>query len=184
MKQKSYPPAKKQRRGPAPSTRKTPSREPVPPVQDTPAINPKNIVNSVSKAFKVLQAFDADRQELSVNEVASATNLDRGTAFRLVHTFVSLGYLRQVPVRRYRLTLKCLELGFLALPSTVPTQFFWNASIQVCRGTILTGGRVGVFELTAPRWDTACWLSFRKRSRFRLWKALSASSFPRKHWSI
>jgi IclR family pca regulon transcriptional regulator len=115
MKQRSSQPAKKQRRRPATSTRKTPSIERVPPRLDTPADNPKNVVNSVSKAFKVLQAFDADRQELSVSEVASATNLDRGTTFRLILTFVSLGYLRQVPIRRYRLTLKCLELGFLAL---------------------------------------------------------------------
>jgi IclR-like helix-turn-helix domain-containing protein len=91
MKQRSYQPTKKQRRRPAPSTRKTPSIERVPPLLDTPADNPKNVVNSVSKAFKVLQAFDADRQELSVSEVASATNLDRGTAFRLILTFVSLG---------------------------------------------------------------------------------------------
>jgi IclR family pca regulon transcriptional regulator len=77
--------------------------------------NPKNVVNSVFKAFKVLQAFTSDAQALTVNEVAVAAALDRGTAFRLIHTLVALGYLAPTPVRRFRLTLKCLELGFLAL---------------------------------------------------------------------
>jgi IclR family pca regulon transcriptional regulator len=145
MKQKSYPAAKKQRRRPAPSARKTPSREPVPPVRDTPANNPKNIVNSVSKAFKVLQAFDADRQELSVNEVASAANLDRGTAFRLVHTLVSLGYLRQVPVRRYRLTLKCLGLGFLAL-SDQDLRTHARPLLQACVPNLVDAASLGALD--------------------------------------
>ena len=79
------------------------------------ADNPKNVVNSVAKAFRVLQAFSPTQQTMTVSEVAVASGMDRGTAFRLLHTLVSLEYLRQVPVRRFRLTLKCLELGFLAL---------------------------------------------------------------------
>ena len=145
MKQKSYSPAKKQRRRPAPSTRKAPLREPPPPVRDTPADNPKNVVNSVAKAFKVLQAFQADRQELSVNEVASAANLDRGTAFRLIHTFLSLGYLRQVPIRRYRLTLKCLELGFLAL-SDQDLRTHARPLLQACVPDLVDAASLGALD--------------------------------------
>ena len=80
------------------------------------ASNPKNVVQSVAKAFAVLRAFDGSRPDLTIAEVAARAGLDRGTAFRLVHTLVGLGYLRPVPGdRRYRLTLKCLELGFTAL---------------------------------------------------------------------
>lgn len=82
-----------------------------------PADNPKNVVNSVVKAFSVLHAFTASTPALTVSEVALATGMDRGTTFRLVHTLVSLDYLRAVPGRRFSLTLKCLELGFLALSS-------------------------------------------------------------------
>jgi IclR family transcriptional regulator, pca regulon regulatory protein len=145
MKQRSYQPTKKQRRRPAPSTRKTPSIERVPPRPDTPADNPKNVVNSVSKAFKVLQAFDADRQELNVSEVAGATNLDRGTAFRLIHTFVSLGYLRQVPIRRYRLTLKCLELGFLAL-SDRDLRSHARPMLQECVPDVVDAASLGTLD--------------------------------------
>jgi IclR family pca regulon transcriptional regulator len=78
--------------------------------------NPKNQVQSVAKAFSVLQAFGRDLPELTIAEVAARAGLDRGTAFRLIHTLVGLGYLRPVPDgRRFRLTLKCLELGFSVL---------------------------------------------------------------------
>ena len=78
--------------------------------------NPKNFVNSVAKVFSVLKAFDASLPELTVSEVAARAGLDRGTTFRLVHTLCQLGYLASVPRgRRYRLTLKCLELGYTPL---------------------------------------------------------------------
>ena len=78
--------------------------------------NPKNQVQSVAKAFAVLRAFGPDLPELTVAEVAARAGLDRGTAFRLIHTLVGLGYLRAVPDnRRFRLTLKCLELGHSVL---------------------------------------------------------------------
>ena len=76
----------------------------------------KNIVQSAAKAFAVLRAFDAERPELTITEVAGRAGLDRGTAFRLIHTLIALGYLASVPKsRRFRLTLRCLELGFAAL---------------------------------------------------------------------
>jgi IclR family pca regulon transcriptional regulator len=78
----------------------------------------RNFVYSVVKAFAVLQAFDASLPELTITEVAARAGLDRGTSFRLTHTLLDLGYLAAVPgTKRYRLALKCLELGFLALSS-------------------------------------------------------------------
>jgi len=76
----------------------------------------KNVVQSAGKVFAVLRAFDAEHPELTNSEVAGRAGLDRGTAFRLIHTLISLGYLAAVPgSRRFRLTLKCLELGYAAL---------------------------------------------------------------------
>lgn len=80
------------------------------------ADNPKNQVQSVAKVFSVLRSFTADHPEQTLAEVAARSGLDRGTAYRLVHTLADLGHLRAVPeTRRFRLTLKCLELGFAAL---------------------------------------------------------------------
>ena len=84
--------------------------------EQTTSDNPKNQVQSVAKAFAVLKAFSPGLPELTAAEVAARAGLDRGTAFRLIHTLVGLGYVRAVPDnRRFRLTLKCLELGFSAL---------------------------------------------------------------------
>lgn len=78
--------------------------------------DPKSTVQSVAKVFAVLGAFASGDSALTITEVAAASGLDRGTAYRLVNTLASLGYLASVPqTRRYRLTLKCLDLGYAAL---------------------------------------------------------------------
>lgn len=79
-------------------------------------ISPKNTVQSVAKVFAVLKAFDSSLPELTVSELGARAGLDRGTTFRLVATLCQLGYVAPVPQsRRYRLTLKCLELGYTVL---------------------------------------------------------------------
>lgn len=76
----------------------------------------KNTVQSAAKIFAVLRAFDTQAPELTISETAARAGLDRGTAFRLIHTLELLGYLAAVPnSRRFRLTLKCLELGYSVL---------------------------------------------------------------------
>ena len=78
--------------------------------------DPKNFVGSVAKTFAVLRAFGPDVAELTGAEIAARADLDRGSAFRFAHTLAALGYLAPVPgTRKFRLTLKCLELGFAAL---------------------------------------------------------------------
>lgn len=80
------------------------------------ANNEKNIVKSVAKAFAVLQAFGPDSEELVIAEVARSAEIDNATAFRMLNTLVSLGYVDKVEgTKRFRLTLKCLELGFSAI---------------------------------------------------------------------
>ncbi len=76
----------------------------------------KSVVQSAAKVFAVLRAFTADRAELTITEVAGIAGLDRGTSFRLINTLAALGYIAAIPgSRRFRLTLKCLELGYAAL---------------------------------------------------------------------
>lgn len=76
----------------------------------------KNMVKSVAKAFAVLQSFGPDAAELVIADVARAANVDNATAFRMLNTLVALGYVEKVDnSRRFRLTFKCLELGFNAI---------------------------------------------------------------------
>jgi IclR family transcriptional regulator, pca regulon regulatory protein len=76
----------------------------------------KSIGKSVAKAFAVLQAFSSAEPELVLADVARAAGVDNATAHRLLNTLVGLGYVERVPdTRRFRLTLKCLDLGFNAI---------------------------------------------------------------------
>lgn len=76
----------------------------------------KNLVRSLAKGFAVLHAFTAERDELTLAEVAREAGVDNATAFRFLNTLVMLGYVARVPgTRRFRLTLRCLDLGFNAI---------------------------------------------------------------------
>jgi IclR family pca regulon transcriptional regulator len=79
----------------------------------------KNLVHSLAKGFRVMETFTAEEPELLQSEVARRSGLDDGTTFRMLNTLVSLGYVAKVPgTRRFRLTLKPLELGFNAIART------------------------------------------------------------------
>src|SRR5947208_13729475 len=79
-------------------------------------LSDKNVVNSLAKGFRVLEAFTSDEPELVLAEIARRTTLDNATTFRLLNTLVMLGYVEKVEdTRKFRLTLKCLDLGFHAI---------------------------------------------------------------------
>lgn len=76
----------------------------------------RNIVYSVEKAFRVLEAFTERQPEMILADIARRAGLDNATAFRMLNTLVLLGYVEKVEDRRtFRLSLKCLELGFNAI---------------------------------------------------------------------
>jgi IclR family pca regulon transcriptional regulator len=78
--------------------------------------NPKNTVRSLAKGFKVLEVFTATETQFSLSEIATRSGLDAGTAFRMINTLVQLGYIQKLPQsKKYRLTLKVLDLGFSAI---------------------------------------------------------------------
>lgn len=78
--------------------------------------NPKNVVQSLAKGFRVLEVFSANEPELPLAEVARRAGMDNATAFRLLNTLVMLGYVARVPgSRNFRLSLKVLDLGFNAI---------------------------------------------------------------------
>lgn len=72
----------------------------------------KSVVMSLAKGFRVLEVFDPREPELTLSQIAARADLDPGTTFRLVKTLVQLGYLLPVEAKRYRLSLKVLDLGF------------------------------------------------------------------------
>jgi IclR family pca regulon transcriptional regulator len=76
----------------------------------------KNTVQSLLKGFRVLEAFTAQDPELNLAETARKAGVDNATAFRFLNTLVESGYAERVPdSKKFRLTLKVLNLGFNAI---------------------------------------------------------------------
>lgn len=91
---------------------------PLPQSKPKPALempDARSIVGSLAKGLRVLEAFKAERPEMTLSEVARGAGIDPGTAFRMLNTLVMLGYVARAPERRFRLTLKVVDLGFNAI---------------------------------------------------------------------
>jgi IclR family pca regulon transcriptional regulator len=77
-------------------------------------------VQSLGRGLAVIRAFDADRPQMSLSEVARATQLPRAAARRFLHTLVALGYMT-TDGRLFALRPRILELGYAYLSSlTLP----------------------------------------------------------------
>lgn len=68
-------------------------------------------VQSVERAFEVLEIMATRGGELSLSEIATATGRPTASVHRLVRTLVALGYLRQEASRRYALASGLIRLG-------------------------------------------------------------------------
>ncbi len=73
-------------------------------------------VQSVERAFDVLEALARAEHELTVAEVAAATQLAAPTAHRLLRTLLSRGYVQQTDSRGYALGSGLIHLGKRATP--------------------------------------------------------------------
>src|SRR5579883_1889887 len=70
------------------------------------------MVNSVQKAFRVLEAFDPKHARINLGQVVNATKLGKSAAQRFTHTLMKIGYLRKDPeTKAFELTPKALTLG-------------------------------------------------------------------------
>lgn len=67
-------------------------------------------VQSLARGLAVIEAFGAERPELTLSEVAAATGLTRAAARRFLLTLVGLGYARQRDAL-FSLTPRVLRLG-------------------------------------------------------------------------
>lgn len=68
-------------------------------------------VTSVSRALRILSAFDDEQPELGVTEVAQKLGFVKSTSFRLLQALEHEGFLRRVSGSKYALGWKIFELG-------------------------------------------------------------------------
>jgi IclR family transcriptional regulator, pca regulon regulatory protein len=84
--------------------------------EDPPKLRSSDFVQSLERGLAVIRAFDADHAELTLSDVARATDLTRAAARRFLHTLVDLGYVR-TDGRLFALRPRVLELGYSFLSS-------------------------------------------------------------------
>ena len=68
-------------------------------------------VNSIAKAFQVLETFSTTNDRLTLTELSERSLRNKATVRRIALTLCDLGYLRIDADRRFSLTPKVLDLG-------------------------------------------------------------------------
>ncbi|BCT77522.1 IclR family transcriptional regulator [Sinomonas cyclohexanicum] len=68
-------------------------------------------VQSVERVFELLELITDAGGDVTLSELSSSTELPLPTIHRLLRTLVSLGYVRQLPNRRYALGPRLIRLG-------------------------------------------------------------------------
>lgn len=67
-------------------------------------------VESIRKAFSVLECFGSERRDLGLAQIIEITKLNKSAAQRFTHTLLQLGYLEKDPAtRRYMLSCSVLD---------------------------------------------------------------------------
>ena len=107
---------------------KVPQASPDDPVTaaDAPDKPGDSYVQSFARGLAVIRAFNAERPEQTLTDVAATTGLTRAGARRILLTLQTLGYV-EAEGRLFRLTPRILDLGFAYLTS-MP---FWNLAEPV-----------------------------------------------------
>jgi DNA-binding IclR family transcriptional regulator len=71
-----------------------------------------NFIQSVGRAFAILEQFSRDERTLGLTVLANRVGLHKSTCFGLLHTLQQLGYIQQdADTGHYSLGLKAFELG-------------------------------------------------------------------------
>ncbi|WP_120003720.1 helix-turn-helix domain-containing protein [Nesterenkonia muleiensis] len=75
-------------------------------------------VQSVARAFDLVEVIAARGGTASLSELATVTGLPAATAHRLLRTLITCGYLVQLQDRRYGLSQKLVPIGAAAARRT------------------------------------------------------------------
>jgi IclR family transcriptional regulator, pca regulon regulatory protein len=81
------------------------------------AVGERDLMGGFAKGMRVLEAFNAERQRLSITEAAETSGLDRATARRCLLTLAELGY-ADYDGKFFSLTPKILRIGHSWLSAT------------------------------------------------------------------
>lgn len=72
-----------------------------------------NTVKSVAKSLELLNCFTADHPEWGVTGLAEHLGVCKSAVHRFLSSFEKAGFLERTPNHRYRLGIRCMELGMM-----------------------------------------------------------------------
>jgi IclR family transcriptional regulator, pca regulon regulatory protein len=109
---------------------------------------PKDFVQSLDRGLAVIRAFNAERPELTLSEVARVTGLSRAAVRRFLLTLEELGYVG-TNGRLFFLKPRVLDLGYAYL-SSVSVAHVAQTHLEVlaaelkesCSASVLDGGNI------------------------------------------
>jgi len=111
-------------------------------------------VNSVAKAFRLLEAFDRARPTSGLTQLAREIGMEKSAAQRAAHTLWRLGYLDKTGRDgEYRLSRRCLDVGLRYLATnrivtcTNPYLKFLRRKTDACANLAMLDGTHTVFPL-------------------------------------
>ena len=81
------------------------------PAADSPDGRARGSVQSIDRAFSILEAMADAGGVIGLSQLAAASGLPLATIHRLVRTLVDLGYVRQEPSRQYSLGPRLMRLA-------------------------------------------------------------------------
>jgi IclR family KDG regulon transcriptional repressor len=77
-----------------------------------------DILETVDKALRILLLLAEDSREMSISEVSSKTGINKSTTYRILNTFYKSRFIsKNASNRKYRIGLRCLEIGSRVLKS-------------------------------------------------------------------
>ena len=72
-----------------------------------------NTVKSVTKSLELLNCFTADHPEWGVTSLAEYLGVCKSAVHRFLSSFEKAGFVERTPSHRYRLGIRCMELGMM-----------------------------------------------------------------------
>ena len=82
-----------------------------------PLSRPPRVVESVLRATRLLEAYEAGRPEMTLSELVDRVGYSKSTTYRLLLTLSSAGWLERTPHGTFRLSLKAFRLGSIVVDS-------------------------------------------------------------------
>jgi IclR family pca regulon transcriptional regulator len=91
-----------------------------------------DFLESLARGLKIMTAFDAERRQMSLSDIARIVGLPRATVRRALHTLNCLGYL-ETDGRLFRLTPRILTLAAAYLTSNAVSVVLQPMCERLCR---------------------------------------------------